>query len=64
MATWISDWCEQNHLLHEGQFGCRKGCSTLDTLAQLVIFIEKVWGKKQLVGVLLLDIKGAFDYIN
>ena len=42
MATWILDRCEKNHLLYKGQFGCRKGCSTLDTLAQLVIFIEKV----------------------
>jgi hypothetical protein len=64
MATWISDWCEQNHLLHKGQFGCRKGRSTLDALAQLVTYIEKAWGKKQLVAGLLLDIKGAFDYVN
>ena len=64
MATWISNWYEQNQLLHKGQFGCRRNCGTLDALAQLVTTVKKAWQEKQLVAALLLNIKGAFDYIN
>jgi len=64
VATWLSDWCKQNQILHVGQFGCRRGRGTLDALAQLVSFTEEAWAKKQLVAGLLLDVKGAFDHVN
>ena len=64
VATWLSNWCEQNNLLHNGQFGCRRGRSTLDALAQLVSFVEAAWAKKQIVAGLLLDVKGAFPNVK
>ena len=64
MVTWISSWCEDNNILHDGQFGSRRGRSATDTLVMLVDTVERVWKEKKVVGALILDIKGAFNYIN
>jgi hypothetical protein len=39
-ATWIAFYYETNGLFHKGQFGCRRGRSTSDAVAKLVIFAE------------------------
>jgi hypothetical protein len=42
IATWLSSWCEDNNILHNGQFGSRRGRSTIDTLVTLVSTVEGV----------------------
>lgn len=64
IATWLSSWCEDNNILHNGQFGSRRGRSTVDALAMLVDTVERAWKEKKVVGALMLDVKGAFDHVN
>jgi retron-type reverse transcriptase len=64
VATWIASFCEKNDVFHRGQFGCRRGRSTLDAVAQLVAKVENTWVKKRTALALLLDVRGAFDRVD
>ena len=64
VATWIASFCENNNVFHRGQFGCRRGRSTLDAVAQLVAKVENTWTKKRTALALLLDVRGAFDRVD
>jgi hypothetical protein len=64
VATWIASFCEENDFFHRGQFGCRRGRSTLDAVAQLFAKVENTWAKKCTALVLLLDVNGAFDRVD
>lgn len=64
IATWIASFCERGDVFHRGQFGCRQGRGTSDTVAQLVAKVERAWAAKRTALVLLLDVKGAFDRVD
>jgi hypothetical protein len=64
VATWIASFCEKNDVFHRGQFGCRRGRSTLDAVAQLVAKVENTWAKKRTALALLLDVRGAFGRVD
>jgi retron-type reverse transcriptase len=64
VATWIASFCEKNDVFHRGQFGCRRGRSTLDAVAQLVAKVKNTWVKKRTALALLLDVRGAFDRVD
>ena len=50
-------------LLHDGQFGCRKRRSAIDTLGRLMMRVEEEWGRVNTAAVLLMDVKGAFQHV-
>ena len=64
IATQLSSQCEENNILYNRQFRCRRGRSTIDALATLVSIVESAQKEKKVVGALMLDIKGAFNYVN
>lgn len=63
VATALSNFCEQNELLHEGQFGYRKQRNAIDAVAKLILTTENAWNQKQQLGALFMDVKGAFDCV-
>jgi len=62
-ATELSRLCKEKKLLYPGQFGYRKQRSAIDAVAKLIYTTEKAWEKKEHLGALFLDVKGAFDYV-
>jgi len=63
-AHLIADHLERKRGLHEGQFGCRKPWSCVDTVAILINRTQKVWGERKIAGALFMDVKLAFNNIN
>jgi ribonuclease HI len=60
----IATHCEATGALHIGQMGGRKYRGALDAVACLMQDVHQAWAQKQLAGVLLLDVKGAFPFVN
>ena len=44
--------------------GGRKHRSAIDAAALMIHKVQKIWEDKQIAGALLMDIKGAFDYVS
>jgi len=63
-ADAIAHHCETVGALHPGQMGSRKQWSAIDAVACLIQNTHESWKLQQLVGVLFLDVKGAFDHVN
>ena len=63
VATALSNLCEENKLLHKGQFGYRKQRNAIDAVAKLILTTENAWNSKQQLGALFMDVKGAFDCV-
>ncbi len=59
----LSQFCKAQGKLHKGQIGERKYRSAIDAAAVMIHKVYKIWEDKQIAGVLLMDIKGAFDYV-
>jgi hypothetical protein len=55
---------ETGSWLHEGQFGSRNGRAAVDAVAVLMDHAQSAWQQRQIVGVLLMDVKGAFDHVS
>jgi len=62
-ANSIAEECERKRLLHDGQFGCRKRRSAVDTVGRLMKIVKESWGRGNTVAVLLMDVKGAFPHV-
>ena len=60
----LEHWVESAGLLSEGQFGFRKGRSTMDFLTLLLNYISSAFERKEVVVAVFLDVKGAFDNVN
>jgi ribonuclease HI len=54
---------EKYHLLPEHHFGCRPGRTTTDAIQYVVGETKDAWRRGKVMGVLYLDIKGAFPSI-
>jgi len=61
-ANAIAEECERRRLLHDGQFGCRKRKSAIDSVGRLMKRVAEEWGRGN-TAVLLMDIKGAFPHV-
>ena len=59
----LSRFYKINLKLHKGQIGAQKRRCAIDTSAIIVYNIHKIWEKKKIAASLLMDVKGAFDYI-
>ena len=64
VAELISGWCESNNLLHQGQMGSRKNRSCVDAVARVMNQVEESWQRGNVAALLLMDVKGAFDYVS
>lgn len=63
-AEAIASYCETIGGLHQGQMGGRKQRSAIDDVPCLIQSTHEAWRQQQLMGVLFLDVKGAFDPVN
>lgn len=64
VADILSEWCEVNHILHNGQMGFRRQSSAIDTVAHVVRRVQRAWVEGKLAGILLIDVRGAFDHVS
>jgi hypothetical protein len=55
---------ERKKGLHEGQYGYRKRRSCIDAVAVLMNGTEQAWQEKRIAGVVLMDVKSAFNNVS
>ena len=63
-AHLIAEQLELKRRLHDGQYGSRVRRSTVDAVACLMNFAQQAWGKKEVAGALMMDIKSAFNNVS
>lgn len=44
--------------------GGRRQRSAIDAVALLIHRVNEIWENQQVAGALLMDVKGAFDYVS
>jgi retron-type reverse transcriptase len=64
IADGISSQLEANNGLHWGQFGGRKQRSAVDAVAYVMNRTHEAWKQGKVAGLLLMDVKGAFDHVD
>ena len=64
VAEELLQFCETHLKLHKSQMGARKNWCAIDAVAIMVDSIHKIWEEKKIAGTLLMDVKGAFDYVS
>lgn len=64
IAEELSRFYEINLKLHKGQMGARKSRCAIDAAAIMVNNVHKIWGEKKITASLLMDVKGAFNYVS
>jgi hypothetical protein len=61
VAEMLSIHCEgEGGGLHNGQYGCRKGRSTIDAVGMLLTHVQKAWAQHQVAAALCMDVEDAF----
>ncbi len=60
----LTDWCDENSVLTDAQFGFRKGRSTVDAIFVLSSLIEKTLNDKGRLYCAFVDLRKAFDCVN
>lgn len=61
LDTRLKSVAEANGLLAANQYGFRRGKSTLDAIRHITSAVSEAMDLKSMVGILLLDIKNAFN---
>ncbi len=64
VAEQLLQFCKTDQKLHIRQMGAWKNRCAVDVVAIMVNSIYKIWEQKKIMGVLLIDVKGAFDYVS
>ena len=64
VAEKLSQFCEAQGKLYKGQMGGRKHRSAINAAGLIIHKVHEIWEDKQIAGALLMDIKGAFDYVS
>ncbi|XP_076301696.1 uncharacterized protein LOC143219708 [Lasioglossum baleicum] len=60
----LTDWVENQKLIHESQNGFRKGRGTVDNLASIMSIIRRNKGENTETAVILIDVKAAYDNVD
>ncbi|KAJ8946480.1 hypothetical protein NQ317_003951 [Molorchus minor] len=60
----LEHWLEYNKLLPPSQFGFRRGCSTQESVGNLVTDIQLAFTKNNSISAIFIDIQGAYDNVN
>jgi ribonuclease HI len=63
-ANLIAEAAERLGGLHQGQFGGRKKRSAMEAAATVIIETEAAWREGEMMGALMMDVKGAFPTVN
>lgn len=64
VAHMLSEGSQVNHVLHESPIGSSKQRSTIDEVTQVVGKLQEALAEGNLAGMLLMDVKGAFDHVS
>ena len=60
----VLSFINKNNILHENQFGFRKGKSTSVAITHLLSYLINNYNANKKIGMALLNLKKAFDIIN
>ena len=60
----VLNFINENNILHENQFGFRQGKSTSVAITHLLSNLINNYNANKKIGMALLDLKKAFDFIN
>ena len=60
----LLQFCEAQGKLHKKQMRGKKHQLAIDTAALMIHNVYKTWEDKQIAEALLIDVKGAFDYVS
>lgn len=60
----LSQFCEVKRKLHRGQIRGIKHPSAIDTAVLVIYKVHKIWESKQVVGILLMDVKRVFNHVS
>lgn len=61
IAKRVAEFSESSNLLHENQFGFRKGHSTTDAIVNIVETAERAFKVQKYMSAMAIDLSGAFD---
>ena len=64
MVKRVNDWCENNNIISDSQFGFRKGRSTVDATFILHSIVEMFLSENKRLYAGFVDLRKAFDSIN
>ena len=59
----LSQHCEGEETLHEGQFGARRRRSAVEAVGRLIGWVESGWQRKEITGALCMDVAAAFPSV-
>lgn len=62
VADMLSEGCEINNVLRDGQIEFRRQRSTIDSVVRVINQMQKACMKGKIVGMQLTDIKGEFGH--
>jgi hypothetical protein len=60
----VNQHFQVHNILSSGQFGCRKGLSTINAIYKLTDNILNAWNSKRHIGGIFCDLSKAFDCVN
>lgn len=60
----LAKWYKINHVLHECQMRLRRRQSAIDAVAMVISWEQEAWTEGRLVGMSLMDVKVAFNYVS
>ena len=64
VAEEFSQFCKTYLKLHKDQMVAQKSRCAINAIAIMLDSIYKIWDHKNMVETLLMDVKGAFDYVS
>ena len=64
VAHELSQFYELNHKLHKSQMGAQKSRCAIDAAAIMIDNIHRIWAEMNVGASLLMDVKGAFNYVS
>jgi len=63
-AHLIANQLERGRKVHEGLYGYRRRPPCIDAVAVLISDTHRAWSRKRIAGVLLMDVKSAFNSVS
>lgn len=64
VADMLPKWCEVYHILHKSHIGSRRQRSAFDIISRVVNRVQRTWSERKQAGILLMNVKGAFNHVS
>lgn len=51
-------------MLYEGKIGCSRQRKIIDAVARVICRGQEAWAEGNIAGIVLMDVKGAFNHVS